>query len=860
MSEARTTYHPKMSIVRVAALAIVPALAAVLLTPKSTEAAAGGVQDCTVGSTCVIGEFLFDDTSSPINDATCTIVTYDPSDSIYLNTSMDTPTQSDGWYSKSFTAPSTTGFYRTTVSCTTGGDTLSIDKSFQVNSASSSDPSAVAAAVWGYSTRTISSFGTLVSDIWDSATRTLTGVGLSSGQLATQDDVVGIRNQINNLSTDSGDLATIKKNTSETRLLMEKVVNKPIIENVLEDTTPSISEKIDGSRAQANQLYVNNQFLTAQAATLASSWDNLSGKEALDSVISMAGVLGEMADSSSTNSMFGSANWIKDSWNWQEGTDIYNQLGGIYSQISDLKSGLANYQKSAALKYEVRSLVRDSLALERMIGSTTDSPTSKSLFAKIKSTEALAANIDSKSQKVDSAIASYQKNKDTSGIADLDNQVIALNKIPGATSAIYRINFSDPTSVINNLLSLKGILVSNLKMLALGAGKTMVNVWLEVGSIVFKTIATNPSTLVSQDVEIKYYLPAEIKKEDVIKTDAGLTVDYDVEKDQLYVTGTFNLDPGQTRTFSIETKDIWAVTASEIESIRKQADELYKPLDHTAYYAQGVALRSDINAAMDQVETLQSNTATPEDKIKAYREAVILKKSAEDKLAGLKDLVTQASATGSLFGFVGGSQTIAVWGLIIIIAAGFIFMTVYMRTVIARAKKGKSTPAPSTKAKKSIVEPNIKPVTHVGKTRALTYISVLVGTSLVSAVAAGLIVKKNTSVEYEQKLSVLGTTASAPQATSTPVPSLEPPATPGPLKTDTLNGNSDNGTGGPYLVTVADAFTGSLDVMRSPSGEKIAEVTGGDKMIYLNEVHGWYNVQLEDGTTGWVSSKYTIKE
>jgi len=50
----------------------------------------------------------------------------------------------------------------------------------------------------------------------------------------------------------------------------------------------------------------------------------------------------------------------------------------------------------------------------------------------------------------------------------------------------------------------------------LGAGKTLNNTWLEIGSIIFKTLATNPSKLISQNVDVKYYLPQEIKKEDIL--------------------------------------------------------------------------------------------------------------------------------------------------------------------------------------------------------------------------------------------------------------------------------------------------------------------------------------------------------
>ena len=79
---------------------------------------------------------------------------------------------SDGWYSYQFTASSTTGDYRTQVCCTVGTDDLCIDKSFRIVSSTTTASSGdIASAVWSYSNRTLSSFGTLTRDIWLNTTR-----------------------------------------------------------------------------------------------------------------------------------------------------------------------------------------------------------------------------------------------------------------------------------------------------------------------------------------------------------------------------------------------------------------------------------------------------------------------------------------------------------------------------------------------------------------------------------------------------------------------------------------------------------------------------------------------------------------
>lgn len=857
MKNART----KISIA--SALASMSFIAVAVFSHSEVMAAAGGIQDCTVGTSCKVGEFLYDDASAPINDAACTIASWYPDDTVFFAalTAMDVPTQADGWYSKTFTAPATTGLYRTTVSCTVSGDTLTIDKSFQVNAVSSSDPNAVATAVWSYSTRTvqsIGSFGTLIADIWANATRTLTGEGLSSGKLATQSDVTSVRDKVDSLSTATAitnsttvtnNITDIKNITEETRLLMEKVVNKPVIQNVLEDNSVPLTDKLDGTRTMANQLYVNNQFMTAQTATLVSGWNKTSGKDLLDSIISLSNILGTTGDSSNTNTMFGSANWIRDSWSWDESAKVYDQLVATDKIISELKEGLADYQKTPALYAQAKLLVKNSLALEKTIGTVTDKGNSKTLFSKIKGTTELAVKLDEKGQEVDRVLGAYTKSPGQAGtlsqVNGLKNQIIALNKVPGAGNALAVVNPQNKNSIKNVLLGLRGIVNSNKKLLSLGSGQTLINTWLEIGSIVFKTMATNPSTLISQTVDVKYYLPQEIKKEDVIKTDPGLSVEYDSEKDQYYVAGSFSLAAGQTRTFSVETKDIWEKSPAQIQSIRDQANELSKPLEKTAFYAQGISLKSDIMASMDQIAILMEGAVTPEEKIKAFRQAEILENSANTKLAGMKELVTQASAAGSLFGFVGGSQTIAVWGLIIVIAAGFIFMTIYMRTITAKAVS-------ETNAQQGVKETTEEPKKQIrsGGSHPAAFITVMLVSSVLSAGASGFVVNTIVSRSYEEKLQVLGAQTAAPVATPVPEINYAVPE----------EDVSSLGIGGQYLVTVSDTPTGFLRVRETPNGKEIGKVSPGDKLPFLEDAEGWYKVQLEDGTEGFVSKEYSVKE
>lgn len=63
-------------------------------------------------------------------------------------------------------------------------------------------------------------------------------------------------------------------------------------------------------------------------------------------------------------------------------------------------------------------------------------------------------------------------------------------------------------------------------------------------------------------------------------------------------------------------------------------------------------------------------------------------------------------------------------------------------------------------------------------------------------------------------------------------------------------------------VLILDTPTGFLRVRDNPSldGNEIGQVNPGQKFPLLGEQDGWYEIQLSDGTQGWVSSQYAQKE
>ena len=62
------------------------------------------------------------------------------------------------------------------------------------------------------------------------------------------------------------------------------------------------------------------------------------------------------------------------------------------------------------------------------------------------------------------------------------------------------------------------------------------------------------------------------------------------------------------------------------------------------------------------------------------------------------------------------------------------------------------------------------------------------------------------------------------------------------------------------LVTVREDSTLNVRSLPSSSGAVVDMLFGGDKLPFVKEENGWYQVQFEDETTGWISKKFSVLE
>lgn len=668
-----------------------------------------------------VGEYLYDDSYLPITSATCTLNVKNPDGTDNITDQALVPT-ADGWYGDTFVSPTTVGYYRAEICCDSGSDHLCIDKSFEISAAISSSPapstSDISTAVWGYSGRTLTGFNNLVSDVWSYTTRKLT-----SGE------------NITNVITTT-DVTEIKTSSNETRLLLEQLVNKPIIENSLEEVTDvDLGEKIEESKTVANEIYINLLYLNSSFIKVNKNWSTLSDREILDILAESKNLIGNESDSASEDSFFGRINFLKSTWGLKESDDLKEEINSVYESIAFIEAGISSYGKSKTLQKEVTSLVSYLSSSEKTLSL---------LNKKITEYEAVSITIDSNLSKISGILGSWDVDRYLEAKSEIDlisKNVLAINKVPKGNSIIEP-RYSDITGakkIKNKALALRALLLTNKKMMLNGQKLALSANWMEEGSIVIKTLITNPSTLISQDVPLKYYLPKELKKEHITETDTGVEVKYDTEKDQLFVDGNFTLRAGETKTINVRVQDVWQISEAEIGSLSKQAEDLGKTLQNTSYFAQGVTLKSEIDINLTKARDFLKDGITPEAKIKSYREAQIEIISAKEKLDRLKELVGLASSSGSILGFVGGSQAIAVWGIVIAVATGFVFMTIYMRKLL-----GKDT-------KKAVI------VAH--KSSGFDKLAVFLVVATISGLSSSIVVKKMVLPVYaNQSKEVLGTT------------------------------------------------------------------------------------------------------
>lgn len=141
-------------------------------------AAASAYQEYLPNTTILLGEFVYDDDFTPTTTP-CLISVFSPSGAVVASTTMTAET--NGWHYYNLAPTTTEGIWPAVMQCgsTLTGDLIKQDKTFVITSNIVST-SSVASAVWSSGSRSLTTFGSLVSDIWANSARTLTDYSTSS--------------------------------------------------------------------------------------------------------------------------------------------------------------------------------------------------------------------------------------------------------------------------------------------------------------------------------------------------------------------------------------------------------------------------------------------------------------------------------------------------------------------------------------------------------------------------------------------------------------------------------------------------------------------------------------------------------
>jgi hypothetical protein len=205
----------------------------------------------------------------------------------------------------------------------------------------------------------------------------------------------------------------------------------------------------------------------------------------------------------------------------------------------------------------------------------------------------------------------------------------------GDTSSMKQLrNKTDTISAIVDLLL--QIMESKLG----GVDSPIISTSLQSGSVKFRIMAINPSKTKVQRVQVKKYLPEEVKPKDVMDL-GGLELEYDSEKAIYYVyKNDFDLQPNQVNVFEVEVEDIWIIPNGQLADLKKRTDEILALFEKSPLYARAKEVTDTIYPVLEEMPKAQlDDTISREQHIGIYRQNQQNIKSINEKLAELEKML-----------------------------------------------------------------------------------------------------------------------------------------------------------------------------------------------------------------------------
>lgn len=632
----------------------------------------------------------------------------------------------------------------------------------------------------------------------------------------------------------------------------------------------TVDSKLTSLTNKVDSLILTVGGINTNINTLITKWGSYSMADVITSTTTIQTRIGSSSNVCGDLTVFGYISCIDGSGG--NSAAILAAAETAASQATALRAELDFNGKSTTAYTDLQTLKSNMTTIQTLIGSSSDSAAAASLFGSIKKTQEQISVLDTSGAGLTDLLSkwgSYTATDIYDKVKDLSAKIDSVNTISNVSSilTLSQANATDMNGLKNSALELVALTRANKRILEDGKNVPIITSWLEEGSIIFKTLITNPSS-VRHDVPIKFYLPKEASLQDVMKIDKELTTAYDPSQDALYVSGQFSLGPGETKIVAIEMTDIWKISPKETESLRLQAQELFEPLKNTAFFAQGATLKSDVTAALDTADQVQAEAQTPEARIKAYRAAVVEVNRAKEDISNLKSLVTQASSSGTLVGFVGGVQTLAVWGLVIILTTGFVFLALYMRMLTVKQKSLDTTETATPATGHSAQQTKPKLPTLLAqlplKKRWHLYAAIAGYLAVVAVIAVSFFFVAKSKHWFSQSSQSNAETANTVEASPAVIAEEQAESQP---QEDLMLSNEKQVLGASVakeLVTI-NAVGNGINMRELPDSKaKIVKIFHKDTVVEkLGEQNGWVNVSFDpqndkEPITGWVSQEFIV--
>jgi uncharacterized membrane protein YuzA (DUF378 family) len=259
-------------------------------------------------------------------------------------------------------------------------------------------------------------------------------------------------------------------------------------------------------------------------------------------------------------------------------------------------------------------------------------------------------------------IAAYEANKrilDTvkEDVGTLENLVISLGGDPGVIMGESSIGAKTVEEIVQErAYSIERIadskkLNANLKEGAGEGGRGGTGGAGDAGSgmglaafntVILKVEIENPSPAEVQIIPLKYYLPSEVKADDVIDA-KELELGFDFEKELYYLfKDEVRLEPAEKKVFEVLVRDKWSINEADLLSLKLHAENMVTALEGLREFASAQKLGKEVIESIDELLERKGLTELTDEHIAAFREDVKKLEEIKKDIQRMEEVLVQA--------------------------------------------------------------------------------------------------------------------------------------------------------------------------------------------------------------------------